>query len=315
MRKSFFVVLTILLVLSIAPALAQDASTYDGDFNFEVPEGYEVTESGTLDLVRVEGEGNVIIVAGPDSYAQVLGGETFESDADALNFYLDRSGYTVGDPVEADALAAANVALERRDQEGTAYLLDMGFDRVVVVITLTTEGSEVDEAASETVLSSIEYPGNVVDVLSTREDLSVLLAAVEAAGLGDALNSGEFTIFAPNNQAFVNLLALLGTSQDALLANTDVLTTVLQYHVVEGAFFAEDVVGLDGEGVDTLLEGNQIGIDLVGETVVLNNVVEVIEVDIEAGDSVVHVINDVLLPQAVIDAVSAAAEEAEESGD
>ncbi len=317
MRKSFFVVLTILLVLSIAPAFAQeDASTYDGDFTFEVPEGYEVVESGTLDLVRLEGEDNVIVVAGPDSYAQVLGGETFEDEDEELEFYLDRSGYTITDEVGGvNILAATGVALERRNQEGVAYLLDVDFGRVVVVIALADEGAELDEDALNTVLDTVEYPGNVTDILGTREDLSILLAAVEAAGLGDALNGGEFTIFAPNDQAFINLLALLDTSADALLADTDTLTTVLQYHVVEGNFFAEDVLGLDGEGVPTLLEGNEIGIDIVGETVVLNNVVEVIEVDIEAGGSVVHVINDVLLPQAVIDAVSAGAEATEEAGE
>lgn len=308
MRKSLFVLLIGLLVavLAIAPAFAQeeDSSTYEGDYTFEIPEGYEVVESATNDLVRLEGEGSVIIVVGPSSFASVAG--EIEDEDEALNFYLDRTGYTVTEDVGGvNTLAATGVSLPRRNQEGVAYLYDLGFDRLVAVIALAEEGSEIDQAAFDTVAESIAPPSTTA-VLSTREDLSVLAAAVEAAGLGDALNSGEFTIFAPNNQAFVNLLALLGVSQDALLADTDTLTTVLLYHVVPGPAFAADVVGLDGEGVDTLLEGNQIGIDLVGEAVILNNVVQVIETDIIAGNSVVHVIDDVLLPQAVIDAVNAA---------
>ncbi|MCA9912200.1 MAG: fasciclin domain-containing protein, partial [Anaerolineae bacterium] len=174
--------------------------------------------------------------------------------------------------------------MSRRNQEGTAYLYDLGFDRYVAVISLANDGSEADAEALATVTDSLA-PISTTTILSSREDLSILAAAVEAAGLGDALNEGQFTIFAPNNQAFINLLAYLGVSADAALANTDLLTTLLTYHVVEGNFFAADVVGLDGDAVDTLLEGNQVSIDLVGETVVLNNVVEVIETDIIAGNS------------------------------
>lgn len=315
MRKSFFVLLAIFFALSIAPALAQEeSSTYEGDFTFEIPAGYEVVESNTSDLVRLEGEDSVIVIAGPATFSQIVG--DFEDEDEALNFYLERSGYTITEDIGGVNIpAATGVALERRNQEGAAYLYDLGFDRYVAVIALANEGSEVDEASLELVTSTLA-PISTTAVLSTREDLSILGAAVEAAGLGDALNEGQFTIFAPTDQAFINLLAYLDTSADALLANTDVLTTVLTYHVVEGNFFAADVVGLDGDAVDTLLEGNRISIDLVGETVVLNNVVEVVEVDIIAGNSVVHVINDVLLPQAVLDAVAAQqAEATEEAGE
>ncbi len=315
MRKSFFVLLAIFFALSIAPALAQEeSSTYEGDFTFEIPAGYDVVESNTSDLVRLEGEDSVIVIAGPATFSQIVG--DFEDEDEALNFYLERSGYTITEDIGGVNIpAATGVALERRNQEGAAYLYDLGFDRYVAVIALANEGSEVDEASLELVTSTLA-PISTTAVLSTREDLSILGAAVEAAGLGDALNEGQFTIFAPTDQAFINLLAYLDTSADALLANTDVLTTVLTYHVVEGNFFAADVVGLDGDAVDTLLEGNRISIDLVGETVVLNNVVEVVEVDIIAGNSVVHVINDVLLPQAVLDAVAAQqAEATEEAGE
>ncbi|MCA9912201.1 MAG: hypothetical protein KC496_02580 [Anaerolineae bacterium] len=96
MRKSFFVVLAIFLVLSVVPALAQEeASTYEGDFTFDVPAGYTLNESNTTDLVRAEGENGVIIVAGPESFSSVVG--EVDDAAEALNFYLERTGYTITD--------------------------------------------------------------------------------------------------------------------------------------------------------------------------------------------------------------------------
>jgi len=50
-------------------------------------------------------------------------------------------------------------------------------------------------------------------------------------------------VFAPTDAAFGDLLAALGTTADELLANTDLLNTVLAYHVVPGHFLAADVVG------------------------------------------------------------------------
>ena len=68
---------------------------------------------------------------------------------------------------------------------------------------------------------------------SNNPELSTLVAAVTAAGLVDTLNSdGPFTIFAPVNAAFEKIPA---ADLDAVLADTDLLTSILTYHVVAGA--------------------------------------------------------------------------------
>ncbi|HUF98696.1 MAG TPA: fasciclin domain-containing protein, partial [Ilumatobacter sp.] len=64
---------------------------------------------------------------------------------------------------------------------------------------------------------------------SNNPVLSTLVAAVTAAGLGDTLNSeGPFTIFAPTNDAFG---AIPADDLDAVLADTELLTSILTYHV------------------------------------------------------------------------------------
>ena len=67
---------------------------------------------------------------------------------------------------------------------------------------------------------------------SNNPELSTLVTAVEAAGLVDTLNGeGPFTIFAPTNSAFAKIPP---ADLDAVLADTELLTAILAYHVVPG---------------------------------------------------------------------------------
>lgn len=127
-------------------------------------------------------------------------------------------------------------------------------------------------------------------------EFTVLVEAVVAADLAGALSGpGPFTVFAPTDAAFVALLGQLGVSKEALLADTELLTSVLLYHVVSGRVLAADVVGLDGQDVETL-NGETIRIAVEDGGVVLNGDVNVVATDIEASNGVIHVIDKVLLP-------------------
>ena len=65
---------------------------------------------------------------------------------------------------------------------------------------------------------------------SNNPELSTLVAAVTAADLVDTLNSaGPFTIFAPVNSAFAKIPK---ADLDEVLADKDLLTSILAYHVV-----------------------------------------------------------------------------------
>ncbi len=127
-------------------------------------------------------------------------------------------------------------------------------------------------------------------------EFTVLVEAVVAADLVEALSGpGPFTVFAPTDAAFVALLDQLGTTKEALLADTDLLTSVLLYHVVSGRVLAADVIGMDGQDVETL-NGATINIAVQDGGVVLNGDVNVVTTDIEASNGVIHVIDKVLLP-------------------
>ena len=80
-----------------------------------------------------------------------------------------------------------------------------------------------------------DHPGTVVQVAQGDSRFSILVEAVQAAGLAETLSGpGPFTVFAPTNDAFAALLGELGVSKDQLLADKPLLTAVLKYHVVAG---------------------------------------------------------------------------------
>lgn len=122
---------------------------------------------------------------------------------------------------------------------------------------------------------------------------TTLVAALEAADLAETLaGDGEFTVFAPTDDAFAALPE--GTVATLLEDPEGALTDILLYHVVAGIVPAETVVTLDSA---TTLSGQEITITVTDGNVFLNDTVQVIITDILASNGIIHVIDAVLLPQ------------------
>jgi uncharacterized surface protein with fasciclin (FAS1) repeats len=158
--------------------------------------------------------------------------------------------------------------------------------------TTTTEATTTTTEAMQPTIAEI-----VVELAAGNPaEFTVLLAALETAGLVDALNGeGPFTVFAPTDAAFGALLEELGVTAEELLANPD-LANILLYHVVSGGFLAADVIELAPIDVPTLYEENAISIAIVDGSVVINGVATVVTPDVMASNGVVHVIDAVLVP-------------------
>ena len=133
---------------------------------------------------------------------------------------------------------------------------------------------------------------SIVELAAGNDDLSTLVAAVQAAGLVSVLSSdGPYTVFAPTNAAFAKLPE--GTVESLLKSeNKDQLTAILTYHVVSGKVKAADVVKLDSAKT---VEGSSITITTTDMGVKVD-AANVIMTDIAASNGVVHVIDSVLLP-------------------
>ncbi|HSR47579.1 MAG TPA: fasciclin domain-containing protein [Anaerolineales bacterium] len=131
----------------------------------------------------------------------------------------------------------------------------------------------------------------IVDIAVADGRFSTLVGALESAGLVEALQGeGPYTVFAPTDDAFAALPA--GTLESL---SVEQLTDILLYHVVSGKVMAADVLGLDGQLVDTLLDEKQIAVSIDGDTVGINDSKVAIP-DIAASNGVIHVIDRVLLP-------------------
>jgi uncharacterized surface protein with fasciclin (FAS1) repeats len=136
----------------------------------------------------------------------------------------------------------------------------------------------------------------VQTAIASAPEFSILVEAVVAAGLADALKApGPLTVFAPTNAAFADLLAELKITKAALLADKALLTKVLTYHVVPSLVLKADVPV--GKPITTL-EGDTLTVsakfkitDQAGRTS------NIIATDVLAKNGVIHVIDKVILPK------------------
>lgn len=162
-----------------------------------------------------------------------------------------------------------------------------------VVLNGSTNVTIADVEASNGVVHVIDNvltPTTVVDIAINNSSFTKLVEAVVKAGLVETLNGeGPFTVFAPTDEAFDQVLADLGVSSvDDLDAAT--LAPILQYHVVSGNVKSTDLA----EGEVATLNGN-ITISL-GDMPMINGNTEIINTDIQGTNGVVHVIDKVLIP-------------------
>ena len=134
---------------------------------------------------------------------------------------------------------------------------------------------------------------NIVEIAAANEDFSILVAAVVAAELDGVLSGdGPFTVFAPTNAAFMALPA--GTIEALLADPKGALTDILLYHVVEGRVFSSDLT----TGPVTSIGGETFDVNTANLTITDQNsqLANIIAVNIQGTNGVIHVIDKVILP-------------------
>lgn len=135
----------------------------------------------------------------------------------------------------------------------------------------------------------------IVQTAQALPDFSILVDAVIAAGLVPALSAaGPLTVFAPTNAAFAALLEELDTTAEALLADTELLTAVLTYHVVPGRVLKSGVPV--GTPIRTLQESSFTVNAQLAITDGRQRMANIVATDVLASNGVIHVIDRVILP-------------------
>jgi len=166
--------------------------------------------------------------------------------------------------------------------------------------TTTTTAAPAEEEMVDT---------TVLDLAVEAGQFSTLIAAIDAAGLGETLEGeGPFTVLAPTDAAFEAAFEALGITAEELLADTETLTQILLYHVLGAAADSSAVAALDGSTAATV-QGEEILISVDNGTIFINETSEVVSADLAADNGIVHVINQVLLPPTIAQALGVAAPE------
>jgi uncharacterized surface protein with fasciclin (FAS1) repeats len=157
--------------------------------------------------------------------------------------------------------------------------------------------SDDDDTTNDATTETSQSQSTIVELAQATDSLSTLVAAVVQAELVDTLSSeGPFTVFAPTNAAFGDLLEALNITAEELLARED-LGAILTYHVVSGEVLAADLS--DGQVVTTV-QGGELTVSVSDAGVVLTDAnggtATVTAADVDASNGVVHLIDAVVLP-------------------
>ncbi|XP_067899760.1 transforming growth factor-beta-induced protein ig-h3 [Heterodontus francisci] len=137
--------------------------------------------------------------------------------------------------------------------------------------------------------------GTIMDILKADDRFSMLVGAIQTAGLTESLNRpGTFTVFAPTNEA---ILALPNRERNRMIGDP----TLLKYHI------GEKILVSGGAASQLVLLKSLQGAKLEVGTkkhVINVNKVPVIDSDLMATNGVIHAINRVLQPSAARQAES-----------
>lgn len=136
------------------------------------------------------------------------------------------------------------------------------------------------------------FDSTVVEAAANNPLLTTLAAAVSGGlnpnvNLVDTLNGGEFTVFAPVDEAFGKIDP---ATIETLKADSDLLTSILTYHVVAGQALPSVLPGTHTtvQGTDLVVTGSGDALQVNGANVICGGV--------QTKNAVVYLIDTVLLP-------------------
>tara|TARA_Y100000589_G_scaffold69338_1_gene61257 strand:+ start:3391 stop:4323 length:933 start_codon:yes stop_codon:yes gene_type:complete len=161
----------------------------------------------------------------------------------------------------------------------------------ILTIAMSVGQCEASQAMAVKAMAINSKP-TIAQAASSSDQFSTLVTALKAADLVDTLNGeGNFTVFAPTNDAFAALPD--GTIPSLLLEkNKGQLTEILTYHVLPTRLDAKHVVtsngskSINGQWID--FKSNDDGVFIDGAKVLMT--------DIECSNGTIHVIDAVILP-------------------
>lgn len=161
-------------------------------------------------------------------------------------------------------------------------------------------------AEEEAMATKMEFEKNTIaSIAMGNENFSTLVSALKSADLAQTfMEEGEYTVFAPTNDAFA---AVPSATLENLLKpeNKESLQNLLKYHVVSGEWKAADVIKAINDNNNkytvTTLQGDNLVLSLKDDKVVIEDAkggkATVIMTDVDASNGVIHGIDKVVMPK------------------
>lgn len=166
-----------------------------------------------------------------------------------------------------------------------------GIIHVIDAVLVPSSSPAASPAKDTTQMDKAELL-TIAEIAIADGRFNTLVAALTAADLaGVFLAPGDYTVFAPTDDAFAALPA--GTVEALLADPKGALTTILLYHVV-GDSLSRDQIATD-DHIYTLA-GRNLQVNRNGSTIIDISGAKLLITDIQASNGVIHVIDSVLLP-------------------
>lgn len=265
---------------------------------FSAGVNYLIAAVGTPDdpaltIIATDLDGEFMSMTIPDMTDEDMSDDTSDEDT---------SDETTAEAVDEDT--ADETSDESMDE-------DMSDETMDEDMSDETSDETVDETPTEDVPEASASALTIAEVVisaaqSAEPEFTMLLSAIASADpaiiamVSDP--NGDLTVFAPTDEAFASFLESIEMTLPDLLANPDLLSVILQYHVLDGALMAEEIAAMDGSSIPTMLgTADAIDISVTDRGVMLNDASTVLASDIPASNGVIHVVDAVLIPTAGVD--------------
>lgn len=276
-----------------------DAAINNGNFTTLVA----ALQATGLDTTLADTNSKFTVFAPTDDAFALLGQETIDAlllDTDTLTDILTYHVIS-GEVNAATAVSLAGTTVEMVNGSKVALSLD-GENLLVNTVTVTTTDIQTDNGIIHVIDAVLMPPAenneptaNLVETAIANGNFTTLVAALKATNLDLVLadESKSFTVFAPTDAAF----ALVGEETiNTLLANSDVLKSILLQHVIAGkAVNSIEAYSLNGTMVETASTA-EIGLAINSTTdTLMFGGANVIIKDIYTTNGIIHVIDAVII--------------------
>ena len=157
-------------------------------------------------------------------------------------------------------------------------------------------------------LAAAQENMTIVQVATNDGRFTTLAAAVEAAGYDGALSAGEWTVFAPTDEAFAKL-GLNANNIGTKFSAAELADIILYHALTESASTAEAKTML---GDVSMANGRLAGLKWFDNAIWVNDDSKVVDNDIQASNGVIHAVDTVIQPPWPRDTADAAQETSSE---